>query len=107
MSGIALTSSSTSVAVSKRPSSRAPACAILMKVAAKIAADSATPGCFLFDIKEPSNIAGSLPQDRGSRRLQIAENAHRLGFTMMRAIVISEPFRRQLHLRMQRPDRFQ
>jgi hypothetical protein len=60
---MALTSSNTSVAVSTRPSSRAPACATLTIAAENIAAKSAIPGFFLFGIKEPSNIADSLPQD--------------------------------------------
>src|SRR5258707_13840609 len=104
---MALTSSSTSVAESKRPSSRAPACATFTNAAANIATNSATPACFLFCINEPSNIADSLPQDRGGGRLEFRQNSRSFSVAMMRSVIFGEPFRGKVDFGMQRPHRFQ
>src|SRR5450432_2617092 len=102
---MARTSSSTSVAVSRRPSSRAPACATFTMIAVKIAANNAAAGCFLFGIKEPSTNARSLPQDGGGGLLQFGENSRRIGIAVMRAIILRKPLARQNDFRMQRSHR--
>src|SRR5258708_11715434 len=99
---MACTSSSTSVAVSSRPSSRAPAWATstiaeVPKAAANI---SAKANCILLDIKTPSLayhavIAGRTPcRPDSSSSLPLVrrrENPCRIGITVMCAVVLEQP----------------
>src|SRR5882724_1863354 len=99
---MACTSSSTSVAVSSRPSSRAPACATstIAGAAKKAANISAEPNCILLDIKTPNLvyhaiIAGRTPcRSDSSSSLPLVrrrENPCRIDIAVMRAVVLDQP----------------
>src|SRR5712692_3476981 len=96
------TSSSTSVAVSSRPSSRAPACATLTiaDVARKAEKISVETNRFLIDIKTPNLayravIAGRTPcRSDSSSSLPLVrrrENPCSIDIAVMRAVVLDQP----------------
>src|ERR1700736_4773489 len=98
---MACTSSSTSVAVSRRPSSRAPACAAFAEMANNADKNSVEAKCILIDIKTPNLVyhaivAGQTPSRPDSSPslplVRRRENPRRIGIAMMRAIVLDKPY---------------
>src|SRR6266403_2970889 len=96
---MACTSSSTSVAVSSRPSSRAPAWATSIAEVPKAANIRAKASCILLDIKTPSLayhavLAGRTPcRTDSSSSLPLVrrrENPCRIGITVMCAVVLDQ-----------------
>src|ERR1700688_1269540 len=110
---MASTSSSTFVAVSRRPSSRAPACAVLTaaEAARRRGKYNVAANCFVMDIKTPkvggtASPAKADPVRRGWSlslpRVGRRENPHGLGVSMMRSIVFGQSRGRLLRRRVLR-----
>src|SRR3981081_4099031 len=97
---MACTSSNTSVAVSRRPSSRAPACAAFTERANNADKNQVEWKCVLVDIKTPNWVDHAIIKGRSPSRpdnpaslplVRRRENPRRIGIAVMRVIVRDEP----------------